>query len=139
MRDYTIYYRRSVSVADLTHLSWDTVVSAYNGSERVQSVFNEIRAPRKHWLLHREYGFAESDHPTNDHVVSSNADNEADFLIDFLHIAEPDLRVGSLCIDITGFMRPHLMLLLRLLRDMGVTEFDVIYTDPSQYTDSEKT
>lgn len=44
-----------------------------------------------------------------------------------------------LCIDITGFVVPHLFLLLRLLHIKGYHKVDCIYAEPNQYTDDEDT
>jgi hypothetical protein len=139
MRDYTISYRRLVGYDDLAKEQWDTFVSAYNGSERVQHVFPQVQAANKHWLLHREYRFDQSEWPIGGRIFAPPSDNEADFIGEYLSDAETDLRAGSLCVDITGFMRPHLMLLVRMLRNIGVTSFNALYTDPVAYAHSEET
>ena len=45
----------------------------------------------------------------------------------------------KVCIDSTGFIRPHLLVLMRALRDIGVRSFDVLYSDPKRYTADEYT
>ncbi len=46
-----------------------------------------------------------------------------------------DLQSGaSLCVDITGFMRSHILFLVWMLREKGILNFDVIYTEPSHYS-----
>lgn len=42
-----------------------------------------------------------------------------------------DLR---LCIDITGLMRPHILFLMAHLQEIGVKQFDLLYTEPAQYS-----
>ena len=44
-----------------------------------------------------------------------------------------------MCIDSTGFIRPHLLVLLRALNDIGVRDFDLLYSDPVRYKEDERT
>lgn len=46
---------------------------------------------------------------------------------------------GSPNIDITGLMRPHILFLMAHLQDIGVTQFDLLYTEPTQYLRRAKT
>jgi hypothetical protein len=39
-----------------------------------------------------------------------------------------------LCIDITGLMRPHILFLMAHLQNIGVRQFDFLYTEPAQYS-----
>lgn len=43
------------------------------------------------------------------------------------------------CIDITGFIRPHLIFMICWLHGSGVKTFDAIYSEPSQYLKKEDT
>lgn len=47
--------------------------------------------------------------------------------------------VKRLCLDITGFVVPQFLLLLRYLYAAGFTEMDVIYTEPNKYRENENT
>ena len=49
------------------------------------------------------------------------------------------IRGRRLCIDATGFIRPHLLVLLWSLKYVGIREFDVLYSDPVRYVSDEKT
>ena len=44
-----------------------------------------------------------------------------------------------MCIDSTGFIRPHLLVLLWAMKDIGIRTFDVLYTDPVRYSEDENT
>ena len=44
-----------------------------------------------------------------------------------------------LCIDATGFIRPHLLVLLRAIKEAGLQTFDVLYSDPVRYVRDEHT
>lgn len=115
--------------------SCDVLVSAFNLTERVKSTFHRINAARKFWLIHNEYGLSPSERPTDAPLLTSPEKAEADFMIDALAPLESVLKPGvKLCVDVTGFMRPHLMFLMHLLRSKQVGAFDFVYTEPSQYT-----
>lgn len=51
------------------------------------------------------------------------------------------IKAGAkrLCLDITGFVVPQFLLLLRYLYSSGITQMDVIYTEPNQYKENENT
>lgn len=51
------------------------------------------------------------------------------------------IKTGAkrLCLDITGFVVPQFLLLLRYLYSCGFTQMDVIYTEPNQYKENENT
>jgi len=115
--------------------SCDVFISAFNLSERVRETFDKIESSRKFWLIHNEYGFSDAELPANAPLLRSTQLAEADFLIDALGEIECALTPGvRLCVDVTGFMRPHLMFLMHLLRNRQIERFDFIYTEPSQYT-----
>lgn len=139
MIDYTIYYRTSLTLAELGSRYWDTYVSAFNGSERVQSVFKSVHAKNKHWLIHQEYGFASNELPNQGRLVTPFSRTEADFLSEYLDAVDNEIVGANLCVDITGLMRPHLMLLVQLLKLRGVTKFDAMYAEPVKYVNSHKT
>lgn len=115
--------------------SCDIFISAFNLSGRVGKTFARVSAPRKFWLIHNEYGFSETELPTNAPLLRSGQRAEADFILDALAEVEQELAPNvKLCVDMTGFMRPHLLFLMRLLASKNVGTFDFIYTEPSQYT-----
>lgn len=114
--------------------NYDVFISAFNLSERVSHTFNRVNAARKYWLIHNEYGFAKEELPADAQLLSSASVTEADFILEAFDQIDPHLDVGvRLCVDITGFMRPHLMFLMRCLHDKKIDRYDLIYTEPSQY------
>jgi hypothetical protein len=113
---------------------YDLFISAFNLSERVANTFERVNATRKYWIIHNEYGLTGSEFPTNAPVLTSEAVAEADFILDTMGQIGLPLEPGvSLCIDITGFMRPHLIFLMHWLCLTGIKRFDLVYTEPSQY------
>ncbi len=140
MRDYTIYYRRQLELDALGEASqgWGLFISAYNDSERVRKPFENVQSAMKHWVIHNEYQFSESDRPDGD-VFAPTGANEADFWHSYLDQSRVELADHELCIDATGFMRPHLAFLLVLLQRAGVGRVHFIYTDPERYVKAENT
>lgn len=140
MIDYTILYRRRVDLAELSELSrdWTTFVSAYNDSSRVQKPFDAVEAATKHWLVHREYQFRQDELPVGD-VFRPSSFHEADFWREYEEESGTDLAAGGVCIDSTGFMRPHLSFFVARLHGLGVRRFHALYTDPERYVKAENT
>lgn len=122
------------AVSDLSTIRCDIFVSAYNDSERVQSVFAGISTPDKQWWVLPEYGYQahELDHLDMPTVLTGQF--ESDILVPAVAALVERIGSGRLCIDLTGFMRSHILFLLKYLRDAGVTSFDTIYTEPSHYS-----
>ena len=116
---------------------WDLFLSAYDETVRVQRPFNEISARRKQWIVHEEYEIAQKDWPQGAVEIRGAFDSPA--ILDFVADNIDQLRNGRLCIDATGFIRPHLLILLWGLKNIGVQSFDVLYSDPIRYVDDEQT
>lgn len=121
--------------------SWDIFISAYNSSERVKRTFEEIVATKKYWVVLPEYGYEEVEYPVYSDVVPFSNGNEADIVLKLIkeHIGIGTLQGKTLCIDITGFMRPHILFLVQYLHSIGTASFDMIYTEPAQYGRKEDT
>lgn len=139
MKDYTCLYREELDINSAWSCNWDVFISAFEPCERVRDVFDKAPAKTKYWVVHNEYHFSAEDIPTG--AFQSASSNEADFILDLFDnvLAKHDLNSELLCVDITGFMRPHLMFLMKLLFARGVTRFDVVYTEPKHYAEREKT
>jgi hypothetical protein len=138
--DYRISYREQLDLRGVTERSsdWSLLVSAFNTSERVTRVFDSCRTGERHWLAHQEYGFSDSELPQG--CICPTGSDEAEFWVDFLAaIGNPDLSQETLCLDITGFMRPHLSFVVAWLFANGIDRFYVLYSDPVHYTKQERT
>lgn len=140
MIDYGIFYRRNIDVSRITSelSNFDVFISAYNSSDRVRIVFNDVRANRKFWLLHPEYRFSDLEEPSSGIKVKPDQLNEI-HQIDVLLDAIGDISGKSICIDITGFMRHVLAFLVAKLAHLGVREFTALYSEPVAYADQENT
>jgi hypothetical protein len=140
--DYSLLRREEFSAGRLAELpTWDVFLSAYNKSERVNAVFGAAKAAQKEWLIHPEYDFSEAELPGTETVRVLQDRDEADFWRQYFLIAGVHNwpRNARICIDSTGFMRPHIILLLRMLRDLGFSRLHVLYADPQAYKSGEKT
>jgi hypothetical protein len=50
------------------------------------------------------------------------------------------IEVNSrICIDITGFIRPHLIFFIKLLHLKGIKKIDFLYSEPQHYKNAEET
>jgi hypothetical protein len=142
MVDYSLLRRAVFAAADLSSMPhWDIFLSAFNQSERVNEVFRQATAEKKEWLVHPEYAFAATELPSDAPVRCLTTRDEADFWHEYFDAADVASwpRDARICLDSTGFMRPHLMLLPRLFRDLGFSRLTVLYADPLAYAAGDKT
>ena len=137
-RDYYAFERLEHRPSELAAAGpWDVLLSAYDESERVTTPFRDLPAHHKQWLIHEEYGFSTADWPAG--AIELTASFDPADILDYV-IGHRNLFLGSkVCIDSTGFVRPHLLVLLHTLLDIGVRSFDVIYSDPVRYVADENT
>lgn len=114
--------------------AWDLFVSAYNDSMRVRAVYDRVPAVERHWWVMPEYRYEREELPDiaassfladGDEATIINAGLEA--------VGFDRSRHSRLLFDITGMMRPHILFLMAHLADIGVTSFDLLYTEPEQY------
>ena len=114
---------------------WDLFISAYNNSRRVQTVFTQVPAARKSWWIIPEYGYTPADLTALEEPLVLARGSEAQVVKAGLAGSHFDPTTDRrLCIDITGLMRPHILFLMAHLQDIGVTQFDLLYTEPAQYS-----
>jgi hypothetical protein len=140
MPDYSIFYKKAWSAdAVWPTFDWDVLLSAFNSSDRVRTVFDRLSAREKHWFISPEYRYVQSELPTNGRCFAPPDADEATVVQSYFSSANLDLSRVALCIDITGFMRPHLLVILKYLALKGVRRFDAIYSEPLQYAKKEKT
>ncbi|MEN7432372.1 hypothetical protein VA599_16640 [Chromobacterium sp. TRC.1.1.SA] len=138
--DYSIFYKRTISTErikqEIPH--FDIFISAFNTSDRVQTVFDNINATEKFWLLHPEYDYDYMDVPVGQVCIKPSQLDEMN-QVDQLISALPMLTGKRICIDITGFMRHVLSFLIAKLAYLDIRTFDVIYSEPISYSKAEDT
>lgn len=109
-------------------------VTAYNDSERVRSVFERVPALERHWWVMPEYRYQRDELPEVPASSFLPDGDEASIVNAGLVAARFDrLRHRRLLFDITGMMRTHILFLMAHLADIGVSSFDLLYTEPEQY------
>lgn len=139
MIDYTIFYKEKYTSIDLFCNSnqFDLFISAYNDSFRVKSVFEKMKCSKK-WLVLPEYNYRDVELPSEPFVTFNDGQSESEIISSYFSQVE-NLDSIKLCIDITGFMRPHLVYMILYLKSIGVKKFDTIFSDPNSYISKEKT
>ena len=135
--DFSFFYRDELELNN--DINWDLFLSSFNNSDRVRDVFRDITATSKFWLIQPEYDFLTAEIP-NSNVIVVKGKNE----LEQLQSLDSSLNLSQyidqrVCIDITGFMRPQLILLLRYLENENFKSVDFIYSEPSIYKSKEKT
>ena len=73
-------------------------------------------------------------------VLRTSSLNEAEQIIETIGsvLNEVD-RARRVCVDITGFMRPQILFVLRYFHALGFKNFEMIYTEPLHYARKEDT
>jgi hypothetical protein len=137
--DYTVLYKDELPVDANwpSAVKWDIFVSGYTAAERVRSVYDKAPAAEKHWLIFPEYGFTSDECPPGAFTLPTH--DEAEYVKAFWDSSIGDVAGRSICVDITGFIRPYLIFLLRWLAERKVTRFDALYTEPVMYKKRDQT
>jgi hypothetical protein len=139
MIDYTICYRELLAPNDpnFTYRSFDFFWAALTADERAKALYDKVSAVRKQWVILPEYGFAATEIPSGSYAPAGAGD-EAELITSFLD-GQAISPSSTICIDITGFLAPYLLFLLRALANRGVGSFELLYSEPGKYLDSEET
>lgn len=118
-------------------LSCDVFLSAFNLSERIQRVFEDIDAKRKQWVVVPQYEFSREALPSE--ALEIDELRESDFVVEMLDRARVSFGEQRVIVDATGFLRPQLMFLLRYAFEQGAKQLEFIYSEPRQYANREDT
>ena len=128
-------YNYMEEVKDITTLHYDVFISAFDGCERTTATYERITAENKIWIVFPQYEQKEDELP--DSFITSDKISESDFILEI--IEKIDLKDKSLCLDSTGFLIPHLVFLIQLLKRNGINRYDIIYSEPASYRKAEDT
>ncbi|MFN7957245.1 MAG: hypothetical protein U0P46_02800 [Holophagaceae bacterium] len=119
---------------------WDLYLASYNNNDRVRTVFTNIPAKNKVWIVQPEYGYTQAELASIGEYYTLANSKESDWVINtFEHILIKYPYAKKICIDITGLMRPHLLFILLYLKYKGFNEFDMLYTEPIRYQRKDET
>lgn len=142
--DWLMNYRCRLDrmAAWATGTQYGLLVSGFNNSDRVREVFNSLSADAKLWVFQAEYDYSAAEQAAcgfPDHIACDSfeesvvAETIADAIMSRLSHGK------RLCVDITGFMRCHIMALVETLARRGIKSFDAVYSEPHRYKDREDT
>jgi hypothetical protein len=145
--NYSFLYKQKFDEFDDEFVSnnfkYDLFISAYNLSDRVNYLFNNVSAEEKHWLIFPEYRFGEIDVADLKGTIfdySNKIGSKEDVIIqDYYEKNEILLQEAKIAVDITGMLRPYIIYLVRYLKAMGINEVDFIYSEPQNYKKKEDT
>lgn len=136
MKDYSICYREEVTLQSLPQC--DIFLSAFNASDRVHLVYDHVRAQAKQWIVFPEYGYTPLEQPADAFRIASDMD-EAEAGISYLDRFLGRAEGASVCVDITGFIRPHLVFLLAWCVRRRLRRLELLYAEPDLYIAKENT
>jgi hypothetical protein len=135
--DYSIYYKEVVDNKNFfSSHNFDLFISAYENCERVLNTFKQVNAKNKLWLLFPQYDYGVID--IKESHFSSERLTEDEYFYELFEQVKINPGI-SLCIDISGFLRPHMIYLIRYLSYAGMKNIDILYTEPKMYVKGEKT
>jgi len=137
--DFTYFYKQKYSnVDEIRALDYDILISTYNTTERVCKVFEAINAKEKYMIILPEYK-GDMYIPSDATQVSIPSYSDYSQLIQFLDALQID-ESKKLCIDITGFLIPHMLFTIRYLQKRKhIQKLQLLYTEPKKYKDEENT
>lgn len=139
--EYASFRRRKFPILEASSRHHDLFLSAFNTSERVRALADQVSADRKVWIVHEEYGLDPHDLPAGELSFATRSAAPALSWSGVLGALTPavDLTGARVAIDITGMMRPHIAMLPFVFKQAGVQELVVYYTDPESYVSGEDT
>lgn len=134
--NYTYFYIEEINEQIL---EYDMFFSAYDGCERTMSMFEKISTKRlKQWLIFPQYQVPIEKRP--EHCFYCEELGEDDYVSSFISSIKSNLRSNTkICIDCTGFIIPHLLLLISRLHRLNIKNIDIIYSEPDTYINAENT
>jgi hypothetical protein len=135
--DFTYFYKRKyLNVAEIEDTDYDIFISTFNQTDRVREIFKSIKAHEKYWIVLPDY---EGNLFVGDEPKISVPYEGYDRILEFINTLNLNNGV-KLCIDITGFLIPHILFMIRYLqKKKGIQHVDIMYTEPQKYTDEENT
>ena len=145
--NYTYFYKSKFDQLDSFNEAsadrYDLFISAYNESNRVRQVYNNIQASNKHWLVLPEYQFEEIEISNVENPIFNYSDridwDEDEIILDYYENNKDLIESSRIAIDITGLLRPYIVFLIRLLHSKQFPKVDFIYSEPYEYLKKEET
>ncbi|MCI0715815.1 MAG: hypothetical protein L0Y77_05775 [Chlorobi bacterium] len=140
--DFSIFYKEELPFNEQWDIQWDLFIAAYNPSNRCKSLFDKVKADSIYSILLPEYEFEFSEVPNdygNIKYFKTKRSSEKILVENFFGFINQNLAELKICLDMTGFMRPQYMYILKYLYDRNIKRFDVLYAEPLEYKNKENT
>lgn len=139
--DYTIFYKDSYINGDLIDFPrYDIFLSAFDNCNRTKEIFNRVKSIQKRWFIFPQYKGIKNEELPIENVYNNNCLSESEYFESFIQeFIDNDYKTKSICIDITGFIRPHLIYLMKLLSHLDVHQVELLYTEPIHYKEADET
>lgn len=135
---YIIQDKNSLDISELSDLTFDLMISVYNASFRVDEVFNRINAKEKAIFSSSKYLYKDA-LPEHVEKIEENL-SESDYILRINQVVNLEkFKEKNICIDITGFLRPDVMFLIKYLKLIGFNKVELLYAEPQKYSNREKT
>ncbi|OSZ82923.1 hypothetical protein CAP35_06585 [Chitinophagaceae bacterium IBVUCB1] len=136
--NFSFFYKESFPEGNIVLPQYDYFISAFDACERTSKIYEKIDSKFKIWLVFPHYHIAEEELPDTESYTSVEF-KEDDYFQDFFatkNFQEQD----KICIDITGFIKPHLIFLIKyLVTIIGVKKIEFLYTEPHRYLNADET
>ena len=134
--DYTIFYKSNYENGEIdTSVNYDLFFSGYDDCERTKLIYDRVVSKRKCWIDFPHYKHVDLN---IENVYKCESFKEDECFIDLFSSLDiqPDTNI---CIDITGFIRPHLVFFIVYLHRLGLKKIDFLYSEPQHYRNAEET
>jgi hypothetical protein len=133
--DYTVFYKSQYKDGKIDcGDGYDLFFSGYDGCERTTSIFKSINSEKKIWIKFPHYNVKVSEGD----IYTFDSFREDEFFLDLFSQIEINEH-SKICIDITGFIRPHLIFFSNYLHRIGIKKIDYLYSEPIHYKNAEET
>jgi hypothetical protein len=138
--DFTIFYKETLKKEEIVKLpKYDIFYSAFDNCYRTKELFEIVNANDKLWFIFPQYRKISKNELPKNEIYKSAELSEVEYFSDFVESFDCVEKSRSICIDITGFIRPHLIYLLRFLSICKFEKVDLLYTEPILYKDADET
>lgn len=137
--NFTIFYKEKYSnINELGTLNYDIFISGFDNCSRTTEVFDKVNAAKKIWLIFPQYEIPYEEFPKAEYYQSTEWKEDEYFRV-FFDTLNSLTYTERFCIDMTGFIKPHFIYLLKYLSIKGIKKIDLLYTEPKKYVKADET
>lgn len=134
--DYTIFYKNSYYDGEVDCGSgYDYFFSGYDDCIRTKTIFDKVTSIQKIWIDFPHYKILDL---VGENIYKCISYKEDEAFIELFNKINLN-KETKICIDITGFIRPHLIFFAVYLYRLGIKKIDFLYSEPQHYKNAEET